>query len=61
MFAAHRSAAVIAGVDPTSVRILFADGHPQSPFDSAWAKVFSGGRPPLRKVRFCCYRFSPTV
>lgn len=36
-------------MDPSNVRILFADGHPKSPFDSAWGKIFSGGRPPLRK------------
>ena len=40
---------MIAGMDPTNVRILFADGHPRSPFDSAWGKIFSGGKPPLRK------------
>jgi hypothetical protein len=43
------SAAVIAGVDPRKVRILFSDGHPMSEFDVVWAKAFSQGRPPLRK------------
>ena len=34
------------------MRILFADGHPRSPFDAAWGRIFSGGgktRAPLRK------------
>lgn len=45
----RRSALVIAGVDPRDVRVVFADGHPKSPFDGAWGKIFSRGKPPLRK------------
>ncbi|KAK3259410.1 hypothetical protein CYMTET_31592, partial [Cymbomonas tetramitiformis] len=55
------SAAVIAGVDPRKMRILFADGHPRSPFDEqAWTDGLSNGHKPLRKGdlkgRHVCFR-----
>jgi len=43
------SATVVAGEDPRKVRILLADGHPVSPFDSAWRHIFNPHHPVLRK------------